>query len=585
MFRQIRELLLILLAPMALWPYFADAADLIVPDQFATIASALTRAANNTDTFDTIILRRGTYSEHITLIDNVSLRGDETARTIIDGNGAGTVITAARGSTIQRLTITNGDMGVAIPSSATQVTVKNTIIINHNTSGIQCAGANAATISYNTLDSNGIAVTCTNSANLTITNNIISNNTENDITVDQSTAIVNNNLFFNNGNEDYVDTQLRNQEPELTDNIFEPKVDDANPLFVNPNNNDFHLQSGPPTDPNPAITADPDDNEIGAYGDNNPDPPLPLSNLRVTPGAGTITVEWDKNLAYNIQGYRVYYDSDEANPPYAQQFDPGDVSTTQISGLSTSVTAVPPPDLRVGIGDTELLLNWTPLGQPSVVQYKIYYGTSSGNYSALGSPVTINGRNSSSYLLTNLVNQTTYYMAISTIAATVYFVTVTVLDNQSKQSDFAPVQETHLTGNDVESSLSAEINATPEQVVRFPNLSNEGGCFIATAAYGSPLESHVQTLRTFRDRHLLTNFLGRKFVAFYYQTSPPLARWLEEHASFKPAVRAILSPIVLVTELWMDITSFARILIIILVLSLAGFSVYRCGLLRWGGHY
>ncbi len=581
MFRQIRKFLLISLGLMVSWPLLADAEDLIVPDQFATITSALTRAANNTDPTDTIVLRRGTYSGPVELLDNVSLRGDETARTIIDGGGvSGAVITAGSGSTIQRLTIRNGEIGIAFPGTSTQIkSVKNNIIIN-NTSGIECTSATGITISYNTFNNNGTAITCTSSTTVAITNNIISNNTTSDITFDQPTA-VDYNLFYNNATENYVDTQLRNQDLNQTHNIFTPKVGDANPDFVDRNNNDFHLQTG-----SPAIGTGENGTEIGVYGGGNTDPPFSVSNLRVTPGLNTITVEWDKNLAYNVQGYRVYYDSDEANPPYAQQFDPGNVITSQITGLSTSVTAVSPPDLHVGIGDTQLLLYWPPSGQASVVEYKVYYGTASGNYSAPGSPVTITGRNSSSYLLSNLVNETTYYMAISTIAAPVYFVTVAVLDNQSGQSDYAPVQETHLTGNNVESSLSTEISATPEPIVRFPNLPNEGlECFIATAAYGSPLEPHVQILRTFRDRHLLTNSLGRKFVAFYYQTSPPLAHWLEEHASFKPVVRTFLSPIVFVTEFWMDSGSFSQILIIVLVLSLVSYSVYRRGILRWGGHY
>ena len=138
----------------------------------------------------------------------------------------------------------------------------------------------------------------------------------------------------------------------------------------------------------------------------------------------------------------------------------------------------------------------------------------------------------------------------------------------------------------VESSKSTpDVSATPEPPVRFPDLSNEGGCFIATAAYGSPLEPHVQTLRAFRDRYLLTNLLGRVLVAVYYHESPPLARWLEEHAFFKPVVRAFLSPIVFLTEFWMNATTFVHMLIIILVLSLVGYSVYRWGILRWEGHY
>jgi hypothetical protein len=43
-----------------------------------------------------------------------------------------------------------------------------------------------------------------------------------------------------------------------------------------------------------------------------------------------------------------------------------------------------------------------------------------------------------------------------------------------------------------------------------------GGCFIATAAFGSNMERHVQILSGFRDKRLVNNYLGRKFIALYY---------------------------------------------------------------------
>jgi hypothetical protein len=71
-----------------------------------------------------------------------------------------------------------------------------------------------------------------------------------------------------------------------------------------------------------------------------------------------------------------------------------------------------------------------------------------------------------------------------------------------------------------------------------------GGCFIATAAYGSCLAPEVSVLRRFRDCCLLTNWIGRRFVDVYYHYSPPLARYIDKHAALKPLVRWILTPIV-----------------------------------------
>jgi hypothetical protein len=71
-----------------------------------------------------------------------------------------------------------------------------------------------------------------------------------------------------------------------------------------------------------------------------------------------------------------------------------------------------------------------------------------------------------------------------------------------------------------------------------------GGCFIATAAFGSYFDPHVKVLREFRDRWLLTNPVGKAFVSYYYQYSPPVADIIRKHESFKSAARWALIPIV-----------------------------------------
>ena len=50
-----------------------------------------------------------------------------------------------------------------------------------------------------------------------------------------------------------------------------------------------------------------------------------------------------------------------------------------------------------------------------------------------------------------------------------------------------------------------------------------GGCFIATTAYGSRMADDVEVLKSSRDNVLLKNSVGRRFVRFYYEVSPPLA--------------------------------------------------------------
>ena len=71
-----------------------------------------------------------------------------------------------------------------------------------------------------------------------------------------------------------------------------------------------------------------------------------------------------------------------------------------------------------------------------------------------------------------------------------------------------------------------------------------GGCFIATAAFGSPMAKQVEILRQFRDRYLLTNALGQKFVAWYYRNCPVAANYIEDKPMVKAVVRVALYPLI-----------------------------------------
>lgn len=67
-----------------------------------------------------------------------------------------------------------------------------------------------------------------------------------------------------------------------------------------------------------------------------------------------------------------------------------------------------------------------------------------------------------------------------------------------------------------------------------------GGCFIATAAFGSSMTNEVRSLRIFRDRILLSASAGRSFVNWYYSWSPRGARWLRAHPTARKLARAAL---------------------------------------------
>jgi hypothetical protein len=95
-----------------------------------------------------------------------------------------------------------------------------------------------------------------------------------------------------------------------------------------------------------------------------------------------------------------------------------------------------------------------------------------------------------------------------------------------------------------------------------PSEPSDGGCFIATAAYGTPMAEEIEILRKFRDEYLLTNPLGRALVDLYYRISPPIAEFITEHPSLKQIVRAGLLPAVAMSAVVVDTTAAEKIAII-----------------------
>ena len=123
-----------------------------------------------------------------------------------------------------------------------------------------------------------------------------------------------------------------------------------------------------------------------------------------------------------------------------------------------------------------------------------------------------------------------------------------------------PATRLHLSVNPAGGgSLSSESNKD--------SGSGGGGCFIATAAYGSPLHPYLKYLRDFRDTYLMTNNPGRAFVHQYYRYSPPVAQYIAGRPLLRMFISITLLPLVGVA--WL-LTTFYPIQIAIFFLLFAG---------------
>jgi hypothetical protein len=172
----------------------------------------------------------------------------------------------------------------------------------------------------------------------------------------------------------------------------------------------------------------------------------------------------------------------------------------------------------VHLAASTLTLAWNSNAEDDLAGYKVYCGTRSRNYDHVVDVGTV-----TYCTLSGLEPETRYYFAL------------TAYDTSRNESDYS-WEVSAVTGDDPDPA-PAPSTSTP-----LIDTGDSGGCFIATAAYGSYLNPHVKILREFRDEFLTPSSLGRKFVYLYYQYGPSIAKPIREFDLLRSLTRQALLP-------------------------------------------
>jgi hypothetical protein len=582
-------------------------ADLVTNPCHLTLQDAVTQASDG----DSIRILPGTYStNNVTLTKNVTIFGEETARTILNGGGTGTILTISSVATsmiVRNISFINAATAIQVSNSPSVTITNNIFAVGTSGTAIQTAASSSSTVINNTFYNNQTGI-ASDSTSLNIINNIFLQN-GNGTAITPSTmslTAVKSNLFFGGTIGPPVVTVTSS--PISSDSNFSNpdwrgNISNLDPSFVHPNDNDitkrdFHLQADSQCINNGDSSGglnkvgDKTKTDIGAYGGSNSDTiPFPVSGLDVTGVTetlpATVSIKWDPNTCYLVGGYFVYYGT--ASGHYGTPLDTlSPTATFDIPDLVSTVISAPTgtPSVSDTIANNTINLSWSSTGATG---YEIRYDTSPGVIAPPAAPspttVLVDARSATSYTIGGLVNGTTYYFIVTPYDQTIYYIAVKPYYSGDKtliSSIFSNEEQARLNDK-LYGNPSIEIHDFPEAIVAYPNLPNKG-CFIATAAYGYYSAPQVQALRIFRDRYLLTNDPGRAFVGWYYRYGPIGAEFINAHPWTKPLVRIALMPAVGVA-LFMTRTSFlVKLLIMMLCLiSITAYTIRRKKQYRAGG--
>lgn len=248
---------------------------------------------------------------------------------------------------------------------------------------------------------------------------------------------------------------------------------------------------------------------------------VPLSQRELTATTIKFTVKLDQLIGNacdsNVEGEAKLY-------IIIQNTSLSRVQSQQIS-IDVDLRAPAAPVLdEVVPGDARFTAKWSDDENDSTTtEYVVYYGDAPFGEDDLEDIDSKSGITTTSYAVeSGLSNDATYYVSVAA-----------------------------RDESDNESALSNQLEVAPAETTDFWEAYVAGGgkdpggfCFIATAAYGTPMEVELGTLRAFRDQVLMQSDAGRWMVSEYYEKGRFLAAYIADKPVLRALVRVMLVPLV-----------------------------------------
>ncbi len=163
---------------------------------------------------------------------------------------------------------------------------------------------------------------------------------------------------------------------------------------------------------------------------------------------------------------------------------------------------------------------------------------------------TVEGTTTSTSITATTIQPYTLSAFSYSATSTSYIWTISVSTSTTSWATGSTSAATTITTTSVSTSYSTTSTTTTTTTTATATqgtAATSRRCIIASAAYESDLEPHVQFLREFRDQRVASSFLGSQFMnvfnSFYYSFSPAVAEAISTSESARAATRGVLSPL------------------------------------------